>query len=78
MGESSDSSADSDESIEAQERSDDLQEQIRNKQGASNFAQLAFQQITDNLNDQSSIYENMFYNKLQNQINQNTHRLQHF
>ena len=56
----------------AQERSDDLQEQIRNKQGASNFAQLAFQQITDNLNDQSSIYENMFYNKLQNQINQNT------
>lgn len=56
----------------AQERSDDLQEQIRNKQGASNFAQLAFQQITDNINDQSSIYENMFYNKLQNQINQNT------
>ena len=56
----------------AQERSDDLAEQIRNKQGASNFAQLAFQQVADNMNDQSSIYKNMFEQMLANKIQNNS------
>ena len=56
----------------AQERADDLAEQIRNKQGASNFAQLAFQQVADNMNDQSSIYKNMFEQMLANKIQNNS------
>jgi|TARA_R110002012_G_scaffold58573_3_gene152009 hypothetical protein len=56
----------------AAERADDLAEQIRNKQGASNFAQLAFQQVADNMNDQSSIYKNMFEQMLANKIQNNS------